>query len=220
MDYKKAFPLVEKFVQWGTPKRVILLALTAVVLVVSITMYEQRATFAGLILQDREPPRDLKIVVHDAMKQKVAELVTKSEHLLIAAVISANLRINERELIFYSTDSTIINSIVQKYVSSKSLYKPIFTGDDKNNAQMIAVINGEFGCFRYDQAVSSGMVPKLGAQAQAVCLVSLPPYMGKFSGYIAFILSKMPDEQLQRELRLEAVKLSTEIYLKSLEVRK
>ena len=92
----------------------------------------------------------------------------------------------------------------------------IFTSSEHGNEQMVAVINGEFGCFKYEDTINYIVAPALASKMPYVCRVSLPPYYGEFSGYLAFGLKAKPDEGKANEVRIEAVRLATEIYFKAI----
>lgn len=216
MDYKKVLPLVDKIISWATPKRVLQLAAFAVVCVASLTLFEERSSFIEQVFSDKAAPStELKLIVSPDMKQKLKEIVDRSPEIVMIQVVSANVRINQRDLIFYVTDDPVIESSMKHYVQTRTSGKPIFNQDDKNNAQMVSAMNGEFGCFRYEDG-SASMMPKMPNKTQTVCRVSLPPFYGEFSGYVSFTLTRPPNEALQNEIRLVATRMATEIYFKSI----
>jgi len=219
MDFKKALPLIFNFISWATPKRVIMLALVSFVSILSLTLFEHRSSLLTAFNTTESAPREVSLLLADDTKQKIKELVIKSPDINTIMIINADIRVNQREMVYYFTDDSSIDFIIKNYLKIRSAKQPIFSADEKNNAQMVAVINGEFGCYKYEDSTTNMLLPKVGQYTAAICRISLPPYYGEFSGYLNVLLTHMPDAELQSEVRIEAVRLATEIYFKSIKHR-
>lgn len=218
MDYKKALPIVEKFISWATPKKVLQVAGAALVCIICMTIFEHRASLTERVFnnQVQVAPTELKINIPEDIKAKIKKIVDDNPDIIMIQVVSANMRINQRELSYYYTNDAGLAAGMANYVQTRTSGKPIFTADEKSNAQMVSVLNGEFGCYNYDDAMTSALMPRINSPVKAICRVALPPYYGSFSGYLGYSLNHVPDKALQEEIRIDATKTATEIYFRSI----
>ena len=216
MDLKKALPLLDKYFSWATPKRVLMLALTAIVCIVSLTLFEHRSAVSDIFLKTKDPTYTANLSLSTETKKHIEDLVTRLEDVNMVLVVAANIRVNQREVIYYYSDDRAVDGIIKNVANSRTVVQPIFSNDEKTNAEMVSVINGEFGCYKNDENSGTIIGPRINAYVPAVCRVSLPPYYGEFSGYITIGLTHLPDPALQNLIRTEAIRLATEIYYKTI----
>ena len=220
MDYKKALPLLGKFVEWATPKRVLLLALMAWAVITGITVFEQRGVIVNTITADRQStaaaPEEFRAVLTPEIKDKISQLVTRAPNINMIGVLTTNLRVNQRDMIYFYSDDPFVTAAWNSFLAARGSTQPVFNTDEKNNLQMVSVINGEFACHKFEDTVNAALIPKLGQKMQYVCRVSLPPYYGEFSGYIMLGLTAPPTDAEKAELRMDAVRLATDIYFKAI----
>jgi hypothetical protein len=216
MNYKKLLPVLDRYLTWATPTHAFMLALAAVVCIVSLTFFEHRTSVTDLVFKNKDnTTAELNIILTPEIKQKIQDLTNSSPEINLIAVVSANIRINQRETVYYFTDDQVVDRKIKAFNVDHGLPQPIFSADEPTNAQMVSVINGEFGCYKYEDTPHV-LAPSLKDKVFAVCRTSLPPYYGEFSGYITIGLMKWPDDALQNEIRIQAVRLATEIYFKSI----
>lgn len=224
MDYKKALPLLDRFIKWATPKRVLLLAFAAISLIIGITVFEQRSTLANILTAGHQEqaaaPQEFRAVLTPEIKDKIQTIVTRSPIINMIGVMTVNLRVNQRDMFYFYSNEPAIELEWRKYLSSRGTIQPVFTSDEKNNTQMVAVINGEFACYKFEDTNNARMLPGMAHKMPYVCRVSLPPYYGEFSGYLMLGLASAPSETEQGELRIEAVRLATDIYFKTITKRR
>jgi hypothetical protein len=220
MKIKKALPILDRFVTWASPTRIIMLTCVALVLIGSLTVFEKRdAIVKGLTDHDgvevsisQEP----KLELPSETQEQIIKLVKRSPDISFIAVVSANLRVNQRDTVFYYSDEHTIDLAMRNLLASSGSTYPIFTTNDKSNVQMVSVINGEFSCQKFGDTIFATRLPAAANDMPHICQVSMPPYYGEFSGYILFGLKKVPDKMGMDDLRLEAIKLSTDIYAKTM----
>jgi hypothetical protein len=224
MDFKKALPIFDRFVSWATPKRILMLAGAAIVTIFSLTIFEQRAQIAeGFTARSQSiasSPVEFKLVLSQEIKDRIKGIVDHSEQINTLQVFNANLRVNERELVYSFTDDVQIELLWKQFIEARGPIQPIFNANEKNNLQMVSTVNGEFTCSKLEDTVYLSLIPKLRQHMPYICRVSLPPYYGEFSGYIMLGLSHAPSDSDVAELRIDAVRLATEIYFKVIAKRK
>lgn len=196
-----------------------MLALVTFACIFSLTFFEHRASLLAAFNAADAAPQEVNLVLADDTKKKIEELVIRSPDINMVMIINADIRVNQRDMVYYFTDDPAIDFIVKNYMKIRSAKQPIFSADEKINAQMVAAINGEFGCYKYEDSGTNILLPKVGQYTAAICRISLPPYYGEFSGYLNVMLTHMPDAELQSEVRIEAVRIATEIYFKSIKPR-
>jgi hypothetical protein len=224
MELKKALPILDRFITWASPIRIVMLTCIALVLIGSLTIFEKRnAIVSGLAAHNQSEtgaPPEFKLELTADVKDQVISLVKRSPDISMIAVFTANLRINQRNTIFYYTNEPSLDLVMRNQLSGHGTTYPIFTTNDKSNLQMVSVINGEFSCHKFADTISATRMPEAVRDMPFICQVSLPPYYGDFSGYLIFGLRKMPDKNAMDDLQLEAVKLSTDIYFKAISKRR
>lgn len=205
----------EKAIIWLNFKRAILMVLVSVLGVSTFTIWEQRSSIVERLaepqLENAAKPREVKFKVSPDIQDKIKGLVDRNPLIVGISVISADIRINQKTRVFNYADNPILLSAWEKHALERGVIQPIFTKDEVNNIQMVSVINGEFSCSK-----SSDVSPVLIKISPAVCRISLPPYYGEFAGYIAFALGNVPSPEEANEIRIDAVRLSTEIFFKNI----
>lgn len=225
MDWKILLSVLDKFIPWATPKKLFMLLLACVLTVTLFTIYQKRNDIVSLLTSSSSTRNniavpELHLALTNDIKSQIKNLVDRNPNIAYVGVVSANIRINQRELAYFYSDDPIITDQMTAGSWHMGSTQSIFTSSEINNEQMVAVINGEFGCFKYEDTINfiaaSGLVTRL----PYVCRVSLPPYYGEFAGYLAIGLREKPDENRQNDTRVEAVRLATEIYFKSIAKRR
>jgi hypothetical protein len=88
-------------------------------------------------------------------------------------VLNADLRNNRRIPIYWYSDDPVIQKTLDTQYSNK-FGIPLFTAEEKNNENMVGVINGEFACGEFASG-NSTLYPGLNGRMPALCRASLPP---------------------------------------------
>jgi len=70
---------------------------------------------------------------------------------------------------------------------------PLFTDNEANNAQVLAVANGEFMCSEVPGGILEKQFPKIATGIVKTCRVPLPPAFRKAGGWFAMHLRSAPD---------------------------
>lgn len=211
---------ITKVVTWLNLRRVMLLTGACLIGLTLLTLYEQRARLVsavetrGVEVQSR-PVKTSVLTVPVEVQAKIKSIVDNSGMIAAISVLNVDLRLNQRSTIFQYSDSPLIINAWDKFYREHGYTQPIFTTSDKNNSQMVSVIDGKFTCERYEDMLSVPMLSDARSAQPEICLISLPPYYGEFSGYIVFGLTKIPTQAERDEIMIMAKSLSNEIFLKN-----
>lgn len=203
-----------KVIAWLNLKKVFLLGAVALGGITLFTAYEQRAQIISA--WTGVPHTKAKFRVSTEMQDRIRQLVLSSPNINTITVLTADLKINERDIVFRFSDSAVLNELWEKQFSERGSAQPIFTKDTENNNQMVSVVNGEFSCHPYSKTINQLLVPEAAKLTAAVCRISLPPYYGEFSGYLAFSLNQPVSDVELYSLQLEAKRLANEIFFKNI----
>lgn len=193
----------------------IALLLTSVVL---FTLWENRGVLLGPLITSPAKTPDLEFVfpVADQTKTSIRQLVERN-HLIVGITIwAAEPKLNRRKAIYWFSDDPVVEAAFKGLEERQFGGIRLFTNDARNDAQMVRLINGEWGCDLFSTTINATLLPSLASRTPYICRVSLPPYFGEFSGYVAVSLKTVPSEDEVDQLRSDIVKLSTEIYYRDL----
>lgn len=209
---------VSKLVTAITFKKVLLWSLAGVLLVIAYTAYERRAdlfeaTSFGQSTMSPGNPVGTIFVVGDTSKKKIEAFVKGEKNVVGFAVVSADVRLNVRNMVFFLADPTVSNPALLAPLSSIA-HLPLFTKNEDNNRQMIKLINGEFTCAAYNTTLLSNVAPTSAREIVTICRASLPPYYGHFSGFVTVLLNTDPDIEELLRLKNGIEALATEIYFR------
>lgn len=216
MDLKSTLPLVEKVLSWLSLKRVATLGITAVVIITSITLFENRTQLVDGVKHRNSSERsvsDEPFKISPASDELIKTFVRKNSEVTMVSIVSVNMRVLQRHPVYFYTLDPAVKQMVDSYAQSKNLTQPFFNQDEKNDNQMVSLMNGEFQCVKFDETVNATIFPGIKNKVKFICRVGLSPYHGQFSGYISALLSDVPTSYKQQELRLEMVQLATSIYM-------
>lgn len=201
-----------KIVTMFTLKRVLIFALSGFLSLGLYTAYEQRVRVLELMSPVSSLPTSKRFVLSSEMEGKIRDMVTRNVLIVTVAVLSTDLKINERHLVFKFSDDELVNDIWEKQSIEKLTAGPLFTRDEVNNARMVSLVNGVFICSSERDIPE----PEFSVPAPTTCRVSLPPYYGEIAGYVALSLSKIPTPEEAIDLEREVKRLASEIYFKNI----
>lgn len=213
----KQLATAAKVITWLNLKKVFLLALVSLCAILLFAGYENRVRIVEEVGGQAKVTAKFKVSAD--LQDRIKTYVNSSSLITTMTVLSADLKINERDIVYRYSDSAVLNELWEKKFRETGTARPIFTKDTQNNSQMVSVVNGEFSCTPYAETVNAGIVPEAAKLTPVICRVSLPPYYGEFSGYITLSLVKVPTDAERGELQLEAKRIANEIFFKNV-VRK
>jgi hypothetical protein len=215
MDYKKALPLIDKFLGWVSIKRVVMLALIIVVCITTQTIFENRAQLSeGIADRGKEHNVfDAPIKLSKNSEEAIKNLVNNHSEILLATVMSVNMRALQRTPVFFYSGDAQVTKMIDGQLSQRTGTLPIFTHDEKADGEIVGLMNGDFSCVKYSDTVNASIFPSLVGKVKLLCRVGLPPYKGNFSGYISLLVMDLSGPYKEDEIRLELTKVATDIYL-------
>jgi hypothetical protein len=213
MELFKYLDSVSRLIAWLSIKRVALATLFAFSALVLYTSYEDRViiinTFSNKIVEDEAP-----FIVSPPMQTKIQTLVLRDPRIVSIVVWDANLRLNQRTVVYNFADDPVVADAWAKIFQEHGTSQTIFNTDDKNNLQMISLVNGDFKCFPYADTFNARFVPSGSTKINAECRISLPPYYGEFGGYLSLGLTKLPTGYELEEFTSIGKTLANEIFFK------
>lgn len=207
-------PHLKKILVWITLKRIIMLGLGSIVWIFSLTLFENRVLLFDAINDVTKIPHETtNLKLSDAIIKKMKTTVDIHPEVSFVMVVGASIARNQRELIYSYTNSPQIELEIQDFLRSNGPVSVLLSRNEESNVAIIRAINGEFACF---DSASSIMVSSLNHIVKKICRISVPPYYGQFSGYLAFgITNDITPEQLA-VLRHDVVEITSEIYFDNL----
>lgn len=212
----RAFSLAAKVVKIISLKNVLIWSFAAIVLIAGYTAFENRTALIDFIISGRasEVPQAATFSVSEPSRSRIKSLVDADDLINNIVVLTADIRNNRRLPIFWYADEESLQRQVDGLFSTREGGIPLFTSDEKNNENMVGIINGEFACGPFAENGNGSIFPGLDSRMPFVCRTSLPPYYGQFSGYITVSLNRIPTQSELDIVKTETVEISTEIYFR------
>lgn len=110
-------------------------------------------------------------------------------------LVDVDLKANTRKIIWFYSDDVVLTRIHDEFERSKIGTTPWMTGDQENINRQQSVINGNYNCIAIEKTRLQLSFPTILEHAKHVCVVGVPPEIGKFSGYAATWLTREPTEE-------------------------
>jgi hypothetical protein len=206
--------LVSKLVKTITLKSVLLLSLAGILAIAALLSFEHRAEIFGSITTPKQRPVNEvghEFVIGDDTKARIRDIIKTDQTYNGIAILSADIRLNTRRVI-YVYDPTASKAKMAHLLNTSRL--PLFTRNEDNNRQIVKLINGEFFCAPYATTQVAQMAPDQIGSNVTICRVSIPPYYGFFSGFVALALRVDPSIEQQSRIKEMLENLATEVYFR------
>lgn len=199
-----------KILTWGK----IVQGVTAILVIgVAYGFWENRVTiYNSLNVTAQVATAEPLVIVLSSTTQQLLETTVNKGKGAIAGVqiVSVDFKKNSRVTSYFSISDENLKKEYAKFVENRVTATPLFTANEKNNQRMIDLINGEFSCSPFRDTIAQSLMPKLSETISSICSISIPPYYGRFSGYMNVYLYKEPTvadmsftRQLIRDLSLK-----------------
>lgn len=212
---KKVLPLLGKILTWITFSRVVLMALFCAVLIISITLFEQRSFLINVEPKIKTPvPHIRNVDVSEEIKSQIKSIVDNNSLIVFAAIINTDMSINQRETFYFYTDSIAGNLLYDESIKLHGKSHLLFTSSEIENKQIVDLMNNKFSCHPYAETLNMKIAPKGEAIAPLICRVALPPFYGSFKGFITLGISRKISNLEHENLKFEATKLANAVYSK------
>ncbi len=125
-------------------------------------------------------------------------------------VVNVDFKKNIRSTSYFAFSDINLKTSFANFQASRIAEVPLFTDTELNNQRVIDLINGEFICSDFKDTQDMKYFPRAADSITTVCSISIPPYYGRFSGYMNIYLIKKPtiDEisiirQISRDISLK-----------------
>jgi hypothetical protein len=205
---------VSKVVRTISLNRILVWAVTALIFIVAVTVYENNDTVLSYFTKRPAlPTADDSFFVGIETQNQVQSLVTGDRRIVGVSVMSADLRLNEAKSLYFFGDSAELSSVKTRSEYSGNRL-PMFTGNEENNKDVIKLINGEFTCVPFTKTLQAKIYPELSPVVNTLCMSSIPSYYGYFSGFVVAYISEAPSPERQLQYKLFIEKLANDIYFR------
>lgn len=209
--------LAAKVISVISLKKVAVWTFAAIVVLIGFTVFQNRAKIYASITSTPEIATPSTVVVFNVSttsRDRLKQLIDADDLISSVIVLNADLRNNRRIPIWwYSDDPLVQKTFDGQFVNKGSI--PLFTAEEKNNENIVGIINGEFACSLYNEG-NAALFPGLGSRMPTVCRASLPPYYGQFSGFLSISLNRIPTPDELIALKSTTLALATEVYFRDI----
>jgi hypothetical protein len=210
MDVKNVTSLL-KILSWQK-----ILQAVALILIVGLaySFWENRITvYNSLKVGARvEVEQPLVITLSPGTTRMLEESTQKMSNIVAVQVINVNFKKNSRNTAYFASGNPAVKAEFDEFQNRKITDTTLFNSSEINNQKIINLINGEFVCNDFKDTVGAKLMPKAQDSVATVCSISIPPFYGRFSGYLNIYLSKKPTLEEISMIKQVARDLSLRIY--------
>ncbi len=188
----KPFTDFVKVLSW---QKLVQATLFLLLLILAWGFWENRVTVynslrVGARVESDEP---LIINLSNGTKSYIDTTLSKSKDLIGGIqIVNVNFKKNSRGSAAFFYNDSVLKSAVEQYQATRIADSPLFTDNEVNNQRLINLINGDFVCYDFKDTPGSKLYPAAGKDIPSVCSISIPPYYGRFSGYMNLYLLRKP----------------------------
>ncbi len=152
----------------------------------------------------------LVINVSSTTKAQFNLALEKSKDLVAGLqIISVNFKRNNRSTSYFAFNDRDLKLAYEHFAETRIAETPLFTDSVINNQRIINLINGDFVCYDYKDTPAFKLYAQSLKNVTTVCSISIPPYYGRFTGYLNIYLTRKPEneefvlvKQLARDMAL------------------
>lgn len=196
-----------------TLRRIATAMLAGVLALLLFTTYENRTSIIDVLLQGATTPESQREwSVSEKTSSQMVDLVKINPLVSFAFVEKLDLPKNRRIPKFWFVSHEGNSFIVDERMKTK-LPEAAFDQDSKNTQQLVSILNNNFVCSKFEDTVFSRYFPELRSSSPYVCSIAIPPFYGRMIGILTFGVTVKPQGNDYDAIRLEATRLSVEIYL-------
>jgi hypothetical protein len=204
---------IQDFVKSLSWQKIIQIFILLSLMASAVIFWENRVTIYNSIKVGSRVETDnpLMIMLSDSTRAYVESTVGKSKDLIAGfQVISVNFKKNSRVQTYFYGNDPILKKDVDVYVEHKIADNTMFTDSEINNQRLVNLINGDFVCYDFKDTPGVKFYLNSVKVVTTVCSISIPPYYGRFSGYLNMYLLRKPNaddltliKQLERDISLK-----------------
>ena len=203
------------FLKILTWQKIIQLFLFFAILLGAWGFWENRITIynsikVGARVESDEP---LVINISNLTKSYFDTALDKSKDLISGIqIIDVNFKKNTRVTSFFAFNDIDLKKAYEHFATNKVSDVPLFTENEVNNQRLINLINGDFVCYDYHDTPAYKLYLPFPKNISYICSISIPPYYGRFSGYMNIYLTRKPENDDLVFIRQLARDMSLRIY--------
>lgn len=208
--------LAEKIIRVISLKNVVIWSTLTFSVIVGYSIFENRADILQFMTQRPSAAiASTGFTVTSAVRARAQRFVDREDLVVGMVILTADIRNNRRIPVYWYSDDMFVTKQLDNIFNGRFGGVPLFTSDDKNNASVVSAINAEFTCTSFGESGMTILFPNLSNRFPVVCKVSVPPFYGKFAGYIIVALQQAPSAVEVDLIKAETTDLSNEIYLRN-----
>jgi len=154
-----------------------------------------------------------KASVDKYIQDEIDSVVLRTDIIEGVQIVKVDLQKNIRYIVYSSIKNPEIQKIYSNFITDNvSIEVPVFTASNSQNIAMVSIINHEFICYPFKDTISYELIPELGKFVTTVCSTTVPVETGKFAGFVAVFLNRMPTDTEKDLIRIESTKISEQAY--------
>lgn len=220
MEFKHIVGVLSQL-SWGKIAQV---AVFSVIMIGFIVLWVSRGTiYDSLSIGSIPNTRTLETIYMSNRSMEETKLaLSKLAHTgaISVQVINVDFKKNTRTQAFFISSNDKLKQSVDNYlVMVGGTGTPVFNSDEVNNKRIIDLLNGNFICTPYADTIGPVLYQGTSGIVEYVCSIPIPPFYGKFTGYINVYLTKAPSEANVAAIRQSLSELSIIIYEESLSIK-
>ena len=204
---------LEELIHTLSFKRIFLISLlVAFSLILHLAFENRNSIFTKVISKQTSDAISLNWELSDSSKEMLSNLNT-FDPVVYVGLVDVDLKKNRQHFKWFTTNNESLDKNIS-LITSKTLPKPVFDYDTKNTQQMVAILNNEFNCVSSTETPISTWGSIVLQQMPVICRIAIPPYVGKFVGYMVIGVSRSISRNELDSLKMEATRIGIEIYVR------
>jgi hypothetical protein len=207
-----AIQTFQDFADKLTLRRIFTAVLAGALGVLLYTAVENRASIFNTLVAPPAAQLEAPWEVTATTKSELTNLTKTNPLVKMVLVTHVDLRKNRRTPLFWYLDDPYVSVIKQRVANM--LPTAVFDDDQKNTEQLVAVLNNNFVCSKFEDTVYQRHFPEIRERMPYICRIAVPPFYGRFVGLLTFGLRAEPTKEQLAQLKLEASRLSIQMYLR------
>lgn len=203
------------FLRILTWQKIIQLFLFFAILLGAWGFWENRVTiYNGIRVGARvESDQPLVINISNLTKSYFDTALDKSKDLIAGIqIVDVNFKKNTRDTTYFAFNDVDLKKAYEHFSANKISDVPLFTENEVNNQRLINLINGDFVCYEFHDTPAYKLYLPFPKNITYICSISIPPYYGRFSGYMNVYLTRKPENDDLTFVRQLAKDMSLRIY--------
>lgn len=199
---------------WVTPAALVALALV----IAGSGFWFYRLRQQAVQAPQAPPPTMPNVGAEHVIKEPTGELeaamdvfVNENELAMALQLVDVNLAANTRRIIWFYTDSPGLQQVIDNFERTKPGTTPWMTPDPVNNTRQLSVMNGNAECEEIVKTRLATTIIGVTDYVSYFCVIAVPPEHGRFSGYLAIWMPRIPSADEQSRLIERLRTLSAQI---------